>query len=111
MHPFKLFCVSLFNTKSSEEIMEIIGILLIVLIVIGLFKILGLFFHVGIWMIALPFKILGLVIASVVLVAVLIPLGILGALASIIVAPLALLIPLLPFLLVGAGIWLILRHN
>jgi len=91
--------------------LEIIGVLLIVLIVVAFFKILGVVFHAGVWVLALPFKILGVLIGALVLFAVLIPLGVVGVLASVIMIPLALIVALLPFILVGAGLWLLLRNN
>lgn len=89
--------------------MEIISILLIVLLGIFFLKLFALFFQAGIWVIALPFKILAFLISTVVIVAVLIPLGIVAGLLSIIVLPLALIGPLLPFLLLGLGLWLFLK--
>ena len=91
--------------------MEILGILLIVIIVVAFLKFLGLIFHAGLWAIALPFKIIGALLVTLITIAVFIPLGILGALASIIMIPFALTIPLVPFLLVGLGVWLIVRKN
>lgn len=91
--------------------MEIIGILIGVLIIILLLKLLGFLFHAGIWAITLPFKIIGVIIGAIITVAVLIPLGIFGAIASIILIPFVLIIPLTPFLLVGLGIWLLVRKN
>ena len=91
--------------------MEIIGILIGVLIIIVFLKMLGFLFHAGIWAITLPFKIIGAIIGAIITVAILIPLGIFGAIASIIVIPFALIIPLAPFLLVGLGIWLLVRRN
>ncbi|MEJ2055169.1 MAG: hypothetical protein P8X42_14735 [Calditrichaceae bacterium] len=91
--------------------MEILGILLIALIILAFLKMIGLIFHIGLWAIALPFKIVGILIGSVIMVAILIPLGVLGALASLLMIPLAILIPLAPFILVGLGIWLLVRKN
>lgn len=91
--------------------MEIIGVLLIVLIIIAFLKLLGLIFHAGVWVVALPFKIIGAILGSLVMVAILIPLGILGAITSIIMIPIAIIIPLAPFILVGLGIWLLIRKN
>lgn len=91
--------------------MEIIGILIAVLIIIAFLKLIGLLFHAGVWVIALPFKILFGVIGAIIMIAVLIPLGVIGAIASIIVIPFALLVPLAPFLLIGLGVWLLVRKN
>ena len=91
--------------------MEIIGILIAVLIIIAFLKLIGLLFHAGIWVIALPFKILFAVIGAIITVAILVPLGVFGAIASIILIPLALIIPLAPFIIIGLGIWLLVRKN
>ena len=91
--------------------MEIIGILIAVVIIIIFLKLLGILFHAGVWAIALPFKIIGAVIGVIITLVVLIPLGIFGALTSIFIIPLALIIPLAPFLLIGLGIWLLVRKN
>lgn len=91
--------------------MEIIGILIVVLIIIAFLKFLGIIFHAGVWAIALPFKIIGAVIGSLIMLFIFIPFGILGVLASVIMIPIALIIPLAPFILVGLGIWLLVRKN
>ncbi|MBN1406531.1 MAG: hypothetical protein JW956_02005 [Calditrichaceae bacterium] len=91
--------------------MEIIGILIAVVIIVAFIKFLGLLLHAGIWVIALPFKIIFAVIGTIIMVAILIPLGILGAIASIVVIPMTLIVPLTPFLLIGLGLWLLIRKN
>jgi hypothetical protein len=91
--------------------MEIIGIIIAVVIIIAFVKLLGILFHAGVWVIALPFKILFAVIGAIISVAIFVPLGVFGVLASIIVIPLALIIPLAPFLIIGLGIWLLVRKN
>ena len=91
--------------------MEIIGVLIVVLIIIAFLKLLGVIFHAGVWVIALPFKIIGAVLGLLVMVVILVPLGIFGALASIIMIPIALIIPLAPFIVVGLGIWLLVKKN
>ena len=91
--------------------MEIIGIIIAVLIIIAFLKLLSIIFHAGVWVIALPFKIIGAVIGALVMLVVLIPLGIFGLLASVIMIPIALIIPLIPFILIGFGIWLLVKKN
>lgn len=91
--------------------MEIIGILAAILVIVLLFKLIGTLLHLSIWVITLPFKILGAFLGIIIFIAVLIPAGIVGAMTSIIVLPLALLIPLLPFLIIAFGLWLIFRNN
>lgn len=91
--------------------MEIIVILLAVILILAFLKFLGLIFHAGVWIIALPFKIIGLLIASVVMIAVFIPLGVLGAIASIVMIPVVIIIPLAPFIIIALGIWLLVKRN
>ena len=91
--------------------MEIIGVILAVLIIVAFLKLIGIIFHAGVWVIALPFKIIGAVIGSLIMLAIFIPLGVLGILASVIMIPIAIIIPLTPFILVGLGIWLLVKKN
>ncbi|WP_456407468.1 hypothetical protein [Caldithrix abyssi] len=74
-------------------------------------KLLGLIFHAGIFMLTLPFKLLGLVIALILTPLILIPMGLLAGLTAILILPLAIIGPALPFVLIGLGIWAILRKN
>ena len=78
--------------------MELISLLL---------KLLALILHTGVFLLTLPFKLLAAVLSVIVVFAVLIPLGVVGAIAGILIAPLALLVILLPFILIGLGIYLI----
>ena len=90
--------------------MEIISILLIIGLAFVFLKALALMLHVGIWMLALPFKILAVLLSAFVVVFVFIPVGLVGALAGLILLPFALIVPLLPFILIAAGvIWLLRR--
>ncbi|RLD17044.1 hypothetical protein DRI50_00320 [candidate division KSB1 bacterium] len=73
-------------------------------------KILAVLFHASIFMIALPFKLLGVLVAALVLLLIALPLGLLSGLASIILIPLAFLGRLLPVLLIGSGFWALLRN-
>lgn len=91
--------------------MEIITLLLIVFIAYVVLKLFAAFFHVGIWLLALPFKLLAVVLSSLFVIFVFIPLGVVGALLSLIALPVALLVFLLPFLLIAAGLWLLLRQR
>ena len=91
--------------------MEIIGVILAVLIIVAFLKLICIIFHAGVWVIALPFKIIVAVIGSLIMLAIFIPLGVLGILASVIMIPIAIIIPLTPFILVGLGIWLLVKKN
>jgi len=88
--------------------MELAVVLLLLAGFLFFFKVLGLFFHAGIYILSIPFQIVG-AIFGVLLVVFLFPViltaGILGALF----APLFILGPFLPFLLVGLGLYLIVR--
>lgn len=90
--------------------MEIITLLLIVFIAYIILKLFAAFFHAGIWLLALPFKLLAVVLSSLFVVFVLVPLGVVGALLSLLAVPVALSVLLLPFLLIGLGLWLLLRQ-
>ncbi len=91
--------------------MEIIAVLLIILLTMLFLKILAAVLHVGIFMLTLPFKILAGVLSIFVVGFILIPIGLAAGIASLIMAPFVLLIPLLPLLLIGGGIWLLLRNR
>lgn len=89
--------------------MEVIAILLFVLFGVLFLKILGALFHVGIFVLTLPFKLLAFVFSGLVVFLVLIPLGVVAGLASLVVLPFALLTPLLPIALIGFAVWIFLR--
>lgn len=91
--------------------MELVSILLILLLAWAIFKAFGFFFDLAAFVILLPIKLLALAIATLLVVFVLIPIGLVAGIASIVVAPLALLLPVLPFLLIGLGIYLLVRHR
>ncbi len=91
-------------------------IAIFVFMVLGwvILKIFAMFLHVGIFMITLPLKILGIVIALVLTPIILVPLGLLAGLAGIfglILAPLTMLVPFLPLALIGVGIWFLLKRG
>ena len=89
-------------------IMELIGFLLFVVIVIGLIKVAALLFKTTFFLISIPFQIIGALLLSGLLF-ILIPVGFITGILSIILAPLALLIPLMPFILIAVGIYLLAR--
>jgi len=91
--------------------MEIVSIVLIFLIAIVILKLVGVIFHAGIVMIALPFKLLALALSGFVVVLVLIPLGVVAGLIGLIALPLAILGPFLPFILIALGLWALLRRR
>jgi len=90
--------------------MELVAILVIVVFALILFKIFGLLFHTGMFLILLPLKILAIVFSALVVVFILIPLGIVGAIAGVLLAPFALLAIFLPVILIIWGIYLLVRN-
>lgn len=91
--------------------MEIIGILFIILVIWLIFKVAMGIFQAGFWLIALPFKLLALFIALIIGIVVILPLTIVAGVIGLFALPLMILGGLLPFILVGAGLWLLLRRN
>jgi hypothetical protein len=83
--------------------MEIIIVLAALFFIWLIFKIIGALFYTGAFLITLPIKI----IFSLFVILLCIPLGIAAGLIGII----GIVIPLLPFLLIGGIIYLLLRHN
>lgn len=90
--------------------MELISILFVILLAVIFLKILAVILHTGVFLLTLPFKILGILLSVIIVFAVLLPIGVVGAVAGILVAPLAILVVLLPFILVGLGLYLILNR-
>jgi len=91
--------------------MELIGVLLLILLTVIFLKILGVIFHAGIFVLALPIKLLAMGLAGLVFGLVLLPLGIVAGLASLIVLPVVLIGPILPILLLGGGLYLLLKNR
>lgn len=91
------------------------GELLVLLLVIGaawlLLKLLGLLFHFTFAMLALPFKLFALAGALVIGAILIVPLALVAGLVGLMLAPVLLIIPLLPFILIGWGIVLFLRNS
>jgi hypothetical protein len=92
----------------DEEKMEFLTFLIILgLVLIGI-KVLGLLFKAGIALISIPFQILGAVVVAAVLFAVL-PVTLITGLLAAVLVPLGILVPLLPFLIIGFGIYMLAR--
>jgi len=83
------------------------------LILLGLFligfKLFALFFKAGVFVLTIPFQILGALFA-VFLVILLLPFAVVTGVLAAVFAPLLILGPFLPFLLVILGIYLIVKH-
>ena len=91
--------------------MEVIAVLLIILFSIIFLKILALMFHVGIFMLTLPFKLLAVLVSVLLVVFVLIPIGVVGGLVGLILLPLTILIPILPLALILMGLYFLLKKS
>jgi hypothetical protein len=89
----------------------LIAVLLIVLFTFVIFKILALIMHVSIYMLTLPFKILGVLLAVLLAVFVVFPISLVGAIIGLIIAPIALFVVLIPFILVTIGIILLIKNS
>ena len=83
--------------------MELIGVIFLLFFLWIAFKILGLIFYTGAFLITLPLKIIG----SILLLVLMVPLGIF----SLIVAMVGIIIPLLPFVLLIWAIVYLLRDR
>ena len=85
----------------------------ILLILLGVFligfKLLGLVFKAGIFVLTIPFQILGALL-GVFLVLLLVPFAVVAGIVAVVFAPLLVLGPFLPLLLVALGLYLIVKH-
>jgi hypothetical protein len=70
--------------------MEILGILFLVVVILGTFKLLGLIFKAGIFLISIPLQILGAVFVAIFAIAI-IPIGAVAGVVVLIFAPLLIL--------------------
>ncbi|TFG95102.1 MAG: hypothetical protein E4H13_13860 [Calditrichales bacterium] len=91
--------------------MEIIALLFIIFFAVIFIKILALLFQTSIFILALPFKILGVVLSAIFVLVLLVPLGIIGAIAGLLVAPLVLLFALAPIVLILLGLYLLIKNS
>jgi len=73
--------------------------------------VLGLIFNAGIFMLALPFKLLAFFLSIILVVFVMIPIGIVGAAATVLLLPLAIIPPLVPYILLGVGLYYLLKRR
>lgn len=96
---------SVIEIKKGKD-MEIIAIMMIVLLSLLFIKV---FVHLGIFVITLPFKILIFFISALLVIFLLIPLGVIAGLAAVLIAPFALMIPVLPLILIIVGLVLLFK--
>lgn len=87
--------------------MEILSILFILALILIACKLLGLIFKTGIFILTIPLQIISMIVIFILCIAVF-PIIITFITAAILV-PLGLLAPLLPFLAIGFGVYLLLK--
>lgn len=88
--------------------MDFLVFLLIFGVILLCFKGLGLVIKTGLFLLSLPFVLIFSLIFSVLCIA-LIPAALISGLIALVLAPLGLLAPFLPILLIAAGIYLLIR--
>ena len=86
--------------------MELVAVMMIILFSWLFIKV---FVHIGVFVVTLPFKILMFFISALLVLFILIPLGLVAGLAAVLVAPFALIVPVLPLVLIIVGIVLLLK--
>ena len=91
--------------------MELIAILFLVICAVLFLKLLAFFVQAGVFIITVPLKIIGFIVSMLLLFFVLIPAGVLSALASLVFVPITLLIILSPLLLIIFLLVLVLRRS
>ncbi len=89
--------------------MELAVVLVLLFIFLIGFKLLGIFFKAAFFLITIPFQIFGAVLGVVLVIAVF-PFAALAGFLTLILAPLFIIGPLIPFFLVAFGFYLIVRH-
>jgi hypothetical protein len=90
--------------------LDILAFLFVVFVIVAFFKVAGLIFKTGIFLLSLPLMILVGIILAVVFFAIF-PVALIGGLLTVIFAPLVILTPLLPLVLIGFGILLLARNR
>jgi hypothetical protein len=90
-------------------VMEIIGLLFLFVCFLAFFKVFALVFKAGLFVLTIPLQIVGAII-SVFFLTLFLPLAIVGGIVATIFAPLLIIKPLLPLLLIGAGVYLLLKN-
>jgi len=91
--------------------MELISVFLLLFFAWLFIKILGFIFTAGAAILTIPLKLLAILFSSLIVFLVLIPLGIIGFLASLIIFPVVILSPLIPIVILIAGFWLLFRKS
>ncbi|MGH7496002.1 MAG: hypothetical protein ACREOO_26920 [bacterium] len=89
--------------------LEMIVLFVFLLLAFVALKVLALIFKIGLWALTLPLQILLGLMAAIIAVVLIVPLVLVAGLVGLVLAPLALLLPLFPFLLVAGGLYLLLR--
>jgi hypothetical protein len=94
---------------NKGQAMDFLAFLIVLGCILLLFKVLGAIFKAGIFLISIPLQIIAAVFVAVVLFFAL-PAALFSGLFAVILIPLGILAPLLPFILVGLGIYLLARR-
>ena len=89
--------------------LELITLLVFVVLACAVLKVFLLIFKVGFWALTLPLQFLAGLIAVILAMVVIVPLALLAGLFGLLLAPLALLLPLFPVLLIAGGLYLLMR--
>lgn len=89
--------------------MELAVLLLLFAAFIFFFKLMAVILKAGFFVLSIPFQIVGAVLA-VALILALLPFAVVAGVVAAVFAPLLILGPLLPFLLVLFGLYLLLKH-
>ena len=87
--------------------MEIFSVLLIVLGVVVLVKL----FSAGLYILSIPIKLVFLLLSIIFSIFLIIPFGIFSGLISLLMIPFAIIIPLLPIVLIVAGVLLLAKRS
>ena len=91
--------------------MEVLSVLLIAVFVVIFLKLFSILLHTGVFLLTLPIKILSVLLSLFVVLIVLVPVGIVGALAGLLAVPLIVVVLLLPFFLILYGIYLLINRS
>jgi hypothetical protein len=90
--------------------MEILAVFLIFCFIYIFLKLFAFIFNAGVFLITLPFIIMASVLSVIFVVIIMVPLGIVGALAGMLMIPFAFLGPVLPIVLIFLGAIFLLRR-
>jgi hypothetical protein len=102
-------CVQYGDINGRKHMLELIVLFAFLLLAFVALKVLVLIFKIGFWALTLPLQILLGLVVAILAVVLIVPLALVAGLFGLVLAPFALLLPLLPFLLIAGGLYLLLR--